>query len=196
MLYVHGKGGSHLEAEQYRQNCGGFDLVGVAYSGSLPWVVAPQIQGEYSRLAREYAHISLLANSIGAYFAMCALQNCALCQALLISPVLDMERLILDMMQWACVTEEELCAKGEIPTDFGEILSWEYLEFVRKNPVVWEVPTEILYAGKDHLTSRATAEGFVATHNARLTLLEDGEHWFHTEPQMACLNRWMKRVLR
>ena len=29
ILYIHGKGGSHLEAEQYKENCSGFDSVGV-----------------------------------------------------------------------------------------------------------------------------------------------------------------------
>ena len=31
ILYIHGKGGSHLEAEQYRKNCFGFDIFGVDY---------------------------------------------------------------------------------------------------------------------------------------------------------------------
>lgn len=29
----------------------------------------------------------------------------------------------------------ELCEKREIPTDFGETLSWKYLCFVRENPI-------------------------------------------------------------
>ena len=34
-------------------------------------------------------------------------------------PVVDMEKLILALMQQAGVTEEQLRAAGEIPTDFG-----------------------------------------------------------------------------
>ncbi len=45
--------------------------------------------------AREYDSVILLANSIGAYFAMHTLQNCDIQKALLISPILDMEQLIL-----------------------------------------------------------------------------------------------------
>ena len=82
-----------------------------------------QIVSDYRILRREYDSVILLANSIGAYFAMHTLQNCDIQKALLISPILDMEQLILDMMGWAKVSEQELAQKGEIPTDFGETLS-------------------------------------------------------------------------
>ena len=62
-----------------------------------------------------------------------------------ISPIVNMEKVITDMMAWANVTEEELCAKREIETSFGETLSWEYLCYVREHPVSWTIPTEILY---------------------------------------------------
>lgn len=195
MLYLHGKGGSALEAELYGKNCPGFDMIGVDYRGDLPWLVQPQIQSAYDEARRQYGSIYLLANSIGAYFAMHALQNCRIEKALFISPVLDMERLILDMMGWAAVSEADLRERGEIPTDFGETLSWDYLCFVRRHPITWNVPTEILYAGNDHLISRRTAEEFAVRHNARLTVMEDGEHWFHTARQLAFLDAWMKQAV-
>ncbi len=126
---------------------------------------------------------------------MHALQDRRIEKALLISPVLDMERLILDMMRWANVSEKELCEKGEIATDFGETLSWKSLRFVRENPIQWDIPTEILYAGKDNLISRETVDAFVKNHNANLTVTENGEHWFHTDEQLLFLDQWMKRVL-
>ena len=106
-----------------------------------------------------------------------------------------MERLILDMMKWANVSETELYEKEEIPTDFGETLSWKYLCFVRENPIKWDIFTEILYAGKDNLTSRKTVDTFVDTHSANLTIMENGEHWFHTEEQIAFLDEWMKKAI-
>ena len=111
------------------------------------------------------------------------------------SPVLDMERLILDMMAWAGVSEQALCERGEVPTDFGETLSWAYLCYVREHPIAWQVPTEILYAGGDYLVSRQSVEQFAAEHGAGLTVLEGGEHWFHTEEQMALLDSWVKKHL-
>lgn len=195
ILYVHGKGGSSSEAKQYKKNCVGFDIVGVNYDDYLPWIVQKQIEATYYQLSKEYENISLIANSIGAYFAMHTLQNYMIEKALLISPILNMERLILDMMKWANVSETELYEKGEIATKFGETLSWEYLHYVRQNPIKWDIPTEILYAENDNLTSRMTVDDFVVSHNANLTVLKSGEHWFHTDMQIAFLDEWMKNVL-
>ena len=195
MLYIHGKGGNAGEADRFRTICPGFDVLGVDYRGELPWEAAPQITAAYDEACRQYDHIILLANSIGAYFAMLALQGRAPDRALFVSPVLDMERLILDMMGRAGVSEQTLRERGEIPTDFGETLSWGYLSYVREHPIAWQAPTEILYAGGDHLVSRQSVERFAAEHGAGLTVLENGEHWFHTEEQLAFLDGWVKRVL-
>ena len=92
------------------------------------------------------------------------------------------------MMLWANVTEDELQSKKEITTAFGETLSWEYLCYVRKHPIKWNIPTCILYGGKDHLTSRETISEFADQIGADLTVMEDGEHWFHTNAQMQFLD--------
>ncbi len=57
--------------------------------------------------------------------------------AYFISPVVDMEQLILNMMSWAGATEKELKEKGVIPTSLGEDLSWDYLCYVREHPASW-----------------------------------------------------------
>lgn len=75
--------------------------------------------------------VILIANSIGAYFSMNALAEKSISQAMFISPIVNMERLIEDMMMWSNVTEAELESKKEIPTEFGETLSWEYLCYDR-----------------------------------------------------------------
>lgn len=196
ILYIHGKGGSHLEAEQYKKNCLGFDIIGIDYNDYLPWVVQNQIRSVYDKVRERYDYIYVIANSIGAYFIMHTLQTCDIEKALFISPVLDMEKLILDMMSWANVSENDLREKKEIPTDFGETLSWKYLCFVRENPIKWNIPTEILFAGNDNLISRQTVNWFISTHNANLTVMENGEHWFHTDEQLAFLDIWMKRAIR
>ena len=171
ILYVHGKGGSAGEADRFRAVCPGFDVLGVDYRGELPWEAAPQIAAAYDEARRQYEHIILLANSIGAYFTMLALGDQAPDRALFVSPVLDMERLILDMMAWAGVSEQALCERGEVPTDFGETLSWAYLCYVREHPIAWQVPTEILYAGGDHLVSRQSVEQFAAEHGEKTSFI-------------------------
>ena len=77
----------------------------------------------------------MVANSIGAFFSMNAGIDSMIRKAYFISPIVDMEKLIGDMMLWANVTEAELKAKGVIRTDFGEDLSWDYLCYVRSRPI-------------------------------------------------------------
>lgn len=191
ILYIHGKGGNAQEANHYQSICIGYDIYGLDYKGEFPWDTQDEIENEYKKLAMEYDEMIIVANSIGAYFCMNALQGQKIKKALFISPIVDMEKLITDMMGWANVTEKELCQKGEIETQFGETLSWKYLEYVRNHPINWKVPTAILYADQDHLTSRKTIESYIQNHNASLTIMENGEHWFHTEEQLAFLDRWI-----
>ena len=95
-------------------------------------------------------------------------------------------------MLWADVTKEELQMKKEIPTNFGEILSWEYYCYVKENPIIWEIPTYILYGEKDNLTSYETISDFANRIHEKLTVMKNGEHWFHTEEQIQFLDNWIK----
>ena len=63
---------------------------------------------------------------------------------------------------------------------------------MRSHPVErWDAPTAILYAGRDHLTPCSVVDAFAAAHGARVTVMEEGEHWFHTPEQMAVLRAWL-----
>lgn len=53
----------------------------------------------------------------------------------------------------------------------------------------------ILYAGKDHLTARETVDDFARRFGCAVTVMENGEHWFHTEEQLAVLDTWLRREL-
>lgn len=193
VVYIHGKGGSAGEAAHYQPLFAGDAVIGFDYAAQFPWQAKEEFPRFFAPICREYASVTVVANSIGAFFAMQALGGLRIGKALFISPIVDMEKLIADMMAWAGVTEEELRAKGEIETGFGETLSWKYLCYVRENPAVWAAPTHILYGGKDHLTSYKTISEFAARHAATLTVMEEGEHWFHTEEQMRFLDRWAER---
>ena len=98
--------------------------------------------------------------------------------------------IVLDLMQQAGVTEEQLRAAGEISSAMGETLSWPYLCWVREHPLHWKVPTQVLYADTDPLTGHTAMEQFRRQTGAHLTILEGGEHWFHTETQLAALQSW------
>ena len=194
LLYIHGKGGSSKEVEQIKPFCDGYDVHGIDLADFTPWGTEEQIQNAYETLKGEYDSVSIVGNSIGAYFSMFALQDASIEKAYFISPILDMEKLILDMMMWANVTEKELQEQGTINTNFGETLSWKYLIFVREHPIHWKTPTEILYAEYDNMTLRETVDNFVSTHQAKLTIMPKGEHWFHTPEQIAFLGKWLTSV--
>ena len=115
----------------------------------------------------------------------------------MVSPVPDMERLILNMMAQADVSEERLKREQVIRTSFGQTLSWEYLTYTRTHPVTrWEAPTYILYGGADNLIERSAVDRFTRQFNCSLTVLEHGGHWFHTEEQLDFLYHWMEACLQ
>ena len=194
VVYVHGKGGSADEAEHYRPLFGGCEceVVGFDYRAQTPWDAREEFPRFFEPLRTEYSSITLIANSIGAFFSMTSLSARHVDRALFISPVVDMERLIADMMARANVSEDELRVRKEIPTESGETLSWDWLCDVRSHPIRWTVPTRILYGDRDFLTPPETMSAFAARIGAQLTVMPGGEHWFHTPEQMAFLDRWIK----
>lgn len=193
VLYIHGKEGSAAESEHYKPLFPNCEVMGLDYQTFTPWETGKEIRAAVKALKASHENIVLIANSIGAFFSMNAGVDGLIQKAYFISPIVDMEKLIGDMMTWAKVTETELKARGVISTEFGEDLSWDYLSYVRSHPVEWKLPTKILYGGKDNLTSLETISRFAKTHNADLTVMENGEHWFHTEEQMKFLDDWIRR---
>ena len=157
------------------------------------WEAEEEFPRLFNDLCGTCESVTVIANSIGAFFTMSALVNKKIERAYFISPVVDMEKLIRNMMQWANVTEDDLQKQKEIPTSFGETLSWAYLCYVREHPVTWTVPTHILYGEKDNLTSYETIAEFADRIGATLTVMENGEHWFHTKEQMDFLSDWIKQ---
>ena len=191
IVYVHGRGGSAGEAEHYRPLFPGCEVVGFDYRAQTPWEAREEFPRFFDPLRTECGSLTLIANSIGAFFSMAALSGKQVDRALFISPVVDMEKLISGMMARAGITEEELRARKEIPTGFGETLSWDWLLDVRRHPIRWDVPARILYGEHDFLTSPETRSSFAARIGAPLTVMPGGEHWFHTPEQMAFLDRWI-----
>lgn len=191
VIYVHGKGGNAAESKHYEPLFADSDVIGFDYKSQNPWEAKDEFSCFYDLHSNGYDSVILIANSIGAFLSMNALADKKITQALFISPVVNMEKLITDMMMWANVTEVELQSKKEIPTEFGETLSWEYLCYVRKHPIEWSIPTCILYGVNDNLTSRETISEFTNRIGASLTVMENGEHWFHTDMQMKFLDNWI-----
>lgn len=176
IVYVHGRGGSAGEAEHYKALFPDNEVIGFDYCSKTPWEAKEEFFAYFAEKKSRCKHLTLIANSIGAYFALSSLDETLVHMAYFISPVVDMESLIRKMMQWSNVTEQKLAEKREIATNFGETLSWRYLCYVRQRPIIWNVPTCILYGERDNLTSIETVSAFATHHHAELTVMPGGEH--------------------
>ena len=194
LVYIHGKGGNAEEAIHYKRFFSDCDVIGFGYRSQTPWEASEEFPPYFDALRSRYKSIGIIANSIGAYFALNALGNAQIEKAYFISPIVDMEQLITDIMKWAGVTEDELKEKRFIETSFGETLSIDYLNWVRQHPFSWTARTAVLYGSRDHMQSFDTIMTFTKNCDADLTVMENGEHWFHTEEQMAFLDEWIVRA--
>lgn len=207
-LFVHGKCGNKEDAQNFAEIvCDkGFQVLSIDLPEHgerrdnaeklVPWEVVPELQGVLSYAKQHWQSVSLYAVSIGAYFSLLSFSNEYFANCLFLSPVLDMVALIEKMMGWAAVSTAQLQAEKEIPTDFGEVLSWAYYTYAKEHPInTWNSPTAILYAGQDNLTDRRTVTDFAKSFGCSLQIYEDGEHWFHTDEQLTVLRKWEKRFI-
>lgn len=137
--------------------------------------------------------IGVFACSIGAYFSLLSYSHEPLRQCLFLSPVVDMKRIIDNMMVWFNISENRLKAEKEIKTPIGETLYWEYYSYVKKHPITaWDSPTSILYGSKDNVCEYDVVSEFSKRFGCSLEVMDNGEHYFHTEEQLKFLNKWLK----
>lgn len=136
-LFVHGQNGSKEEAESFARivSENGWQVLSIDLpehgerkneTGRFyPWMIVPELQKIADYINFRWKRMALRSTSIGAWFSMLAFQDKHIEKSLFVSPILDMDHLIKNMMQWAGVTKDELEAKKSIPTNFGQTLSWE-----------------------------------------------------------------------
>jgi alpha-beta hydrolase superfamily lysophospholipase len=141
-------------------------------------------------------NISLFACSMGAYFSLLAYKDEPLHQVLFLSPVVNMERLIQNMMTWFCISEDQLKSEQKIATPIGQMMYWEDYCYAKKHPIEnWNVPTSILYGTKDDTVERETVDMFADQCKANLKIMKNGEHYFHTPEQLSYFSEWCKANL-
>ena len=129
-LFVHGKLSRKEEAETFAEGVVplgyrvlAFDLpehgerTGEAYPCTVQNGVH-DLRTVYDSVKDSYSSVSLFACSLGAYFSLVAYRDVLFDKCLFLSPLLDMERLIRNMMHWANVDEAQLQKKREVPTPF------------------------------------------------------------------------------
>lgn len=142
-----------------------------------------------------WRHIGLFAVSMGAYFSLLACGNRSIEKAWFLSPVVDMEALIENMMTWFHVSPERLEREQAIPTPMGQTLCWDYLCYVREHPICrWPIPTEILTGGRDTLCDASVTAAFAKRFSCRLRTAEYAEHWFHTPEELSAVALWLRET--
>jgi alpha-beta hydrolase superfamily lysophospholipase len=208
-LYMHGMGGCKEEAERFADIAVGraWQVLSIdlpehgeraGETGTFtPWQAVPELRAVMEYVRARWGHVSLYGNSIGAYFSLLSFDGKRFEKCLFHSPVLDMDRVISAWMRAAGVSDERLRRELTVPNPNGPAFSWEYLRWVRDHPISeWSAPTSILYGAKDVLVDSETVDAFVRLHGCKLTVMEEGEHWFHTDAQLEFLYGWVGECLR
>ena len=203
-LFVHGKMSSKESAERFAEIASkkGYQTI----SFDLPQ--HGERQGENDRcdiwngmrdlaFIGDYAfanwkEVSLFACSLGAYFSLNTYHTYDIKKCLFQSPILDMEYLIKQMMLWFGISEAQLAREKEVYTPI-DILSWNYYQYVKAHPIKeWNVPTYILYGGKDNLQSLNVIQDFTDRFNCVLTVAENSEHPFMEEMDTQIVSQWLQ----
>lgn len=207
-LYVHGQHSCKEAAESFAEvvNGKGWQVLAMDLpehgerkseeNAFYAWNVVPELRVLLKYARERWGHVSLRANSIGAYFSMMSYQGEHFENVQLVSPILDMQKLCEDMMNWAGVSSAELEEKKFIKTDFGQTLCWQEYCYAKDYPVkIWNSGTVILYGSEDNLTTLDTVKSFCERFRCGLTIMKDGEHWFHTPEQLGVLRTWTEKVM-
>jgi uncharacterized protein len=140
--------------------------------------------------------IRLFTCSMGTYFSLLAYHTESIRQALFLSPVVDMERIIQNMMTWFSISKEQLKSEQKVETPIGQTLYWDYYSYVRENPIShWMIPTEILYGSGDNLCEPEVVSEFAKRYCCNLTVMDKGEHYFHTQEQLTFFKKWLNEVI-
>ena len=144
----------------------------------------------------KYENINLWACSMGAYFSLLTYKDDTINKCIFLSPVVNMKVIIDYMMMTENVTEKDLEDKREIHTNSGQTLYFDYYKYVKENPITyWDKETYFLYGNKDNMQNKNLIEEFTNNFNCNLNILENGEHYFHTDEQLSYYENWLNYIV-
>lgn len=204
-IFIHGHGGNKFEAERFALLAQDYQVLTIDLPGHgerkdienfVPWRVEKELKKVIEYAKQRWSKIYIRATSIGVYFSLLAFKYEKIEKCLFVSPLLDMQRMILDLMNFAKVTKEQLQEKNEIKTSIGQTLSWEYYCFAKDNPIKAICKdTYILYANGDEVIPQDTVEKFVQENKCNLTIIKGCEHWLHLPNEIKKMEQWEKTTI-
>ena len=102
-----------------------------------------------------------------------------------------MKHLIDKMMVWFDITLERLEKEKEIETPI-DLMSWEYYRYVLSHPITeWNIPTHILFGGRDDLQSTEVMNDFAGRFSCNLTVSQDSLHPFIEKGDILVVHKWL-----
>ena len=195
IVYIHGLYGNGGESNLYSLYSNKYDVIGLDYIDGNPWEVKDKIVEEFSKIYQKYKNVYVISNSIGAFYTYMYLSNFNIKKAFFISPLVNMKETIERMMKKHKIALDILKEKKIIPLDSGETLSFDFYQSL-ENDDNWNTKTYILYGEKDKIVDHNSIFRFVANHNASLTVMKNGDHYFHTPGQLKFIKKWINEYLQ
>jgi len=154
-------------------------------------VTSPEVRA-FAQLARSQStEVGLLASSIGAYFSLCDTPTGTFERAWLVSPLIDLEYYIRDVMAEYSVTDEQLEAETVIDTPRA-VLEWPYLRFVEEHPARLDIPSWTIRGDQDEVVPLDALSRFVSAPGVELVQIEGGQHFLGQPPHLETVVAWFK----
>lgn len=162
IVYIHGLHGSSEEVEFYSFLKDSYDLVGLDYKDGKPWDVKDIIIDKIEKISSQYKEINIIANSLGAFYAINYLSDIKIDKALFISPLVNMKAMIESMINKYHISLKDLEEKKEIILLDGQTLSYSFYNEMFNKKLQWKCETTIVYGEKDELVSQSDIIKFSA----------------------------------
>lgn len=156
------------------------------------WNGVRDLQEIHRYVSARWKKTALYACSLGAYFSLQTYAGEDFDKCLFQSPIVDMEYLVGQMMRWFDVTEERLMREKCIHTPV-DALRWDYYRYIKTHPVEkWDIPTAILYGGRDDMQSIGVMRSFSERFGCSLTVSENSMHPFMEDADAAIVSAWLE----
>lgn len=194
IIYIHGLYGSSGESDFYSFYTNKYDVIGLDYEDGNPWEVKDKIIHEFSEISKRYKNVYVIANSIGAFYTYMYLSEFNIKKAFFISPLVNMKEVIEGLMKQYNISLDALKTRKLINLDNGQTLSYDFYESLKEKDN-WDIKTYVLYGEKDKLVDQKSIFNFISSHNSSLTIMKNGEHYFHTPGQLKFIKKWINEYL-
>lgn len=151
----------------------------------------------YNYAKKLSSDIYLFACSIGVYFSILAYSEYNIKKGFFLSPILNMEQIIQNMMIGFHISEQQLKSEKQILLPIGKTLDWDYYMYAKEHPITLNrmFPSKILVGSKDTVSEREDIKAFSKQYNAEFLVFQGGEHYFHTPEQLMFFERWLSNNL-